>query len=88
MKKILKNQTFFDNIFDSAIALLLIIAVFLIYTMSLSNIEEKINELSIFRTLGLKKNSVFFILFFKGLLYSIPGLITGLLISYYLKFLI
>ena len=61
---------FFDNAFDTAIALLLIISLYLIYTISLSDVEDKIKEFSILRILGLPKKSLVVILIFKGFTYG------------------
>lgn len=61
---------FFDNAFDTAIVLLLIISLYLIYTISLNDVEDKIKEFSILRILGFPKISLVAILIIKGLTYG------------------
>lgn len=61
---------------------MLFICGFLIYSMSLTDIESKVTELSILRILGMEKLNVIVILFMKGVYFSIPAFFIGLSIVY------
>lgn len=53
--------------------------------MSMSDIENRVTEMSILRTLGFPKRNVTFMLILKGLYYSLPAFSLGLLITYLIK---
>lgn len=50
--------------------------------MSLTDIESKVTELSILRTLGMEKLNVIFLLLIKGIYFSIPSFIAGVVFTY------
>lgn len=56
--------------------------------MSMTDIENKVTEMSIFRTLGFPKFNVMFLLLLKGIYYSLPAFFIGLLLSFIIKIFI
>ncbi len=76
---IMKN--FLDNIFAVAVFLLILLSILLIYSLMLSNVEEKTYEFGMLRALGFKTNNLVILLILQGLFYAIPGLGIGLLFS-------
>ena len=77
---ILKN--FLDSVFASAIFLLLLLSILLIYSLMLSDVEEKTYEFGMLRALGFKKKSLISLLLIQALLFGFSGLVIGLIFSF------
>lgn len=73
---------FLDNIFGAVIALVVILGVLLIYSLLLNDVEAKTYEYGMLRALGLQKDNLIQILVTKSLMFSVPGICVGLLISF------
>jgi ABC-type lipoprotein release transport system permease subunit len=75
-------KLFLDNLVASAVLLLVMLAVLLIYSLMISDVEEKTYEFGMLRALGSEKNSIVLILLFEALVFALPGLSLGLLMAY------
>lgn len=82
---ILTLKLFLDNMVAIAVFLLVILAVILIYSLMVSDVEEKTYEFGMLRMLGLEKSSLIFLLLLGGLIFGVPGLCIGLLFAYLLN---
>jgi ABC-type antimicrobial peptide transport system permease subunit len=60
-------------------------SIYLVYTVSLKDIESSVHDLSLLRVLGLQRSGVIGILLLRGLFLALPGFFIGLLISYHLE---
>lgn len=60
---------------------LVLISLIVIYSLMQSDVEERTYEFAMLRTLGLKNTNILIILTIQSFLYSIPGLILGMLIN-------
>lgn len=58
------------------------LAVLLIYSLMISDVEEKTYEFGMLRALGFKKTSLIYLLIAEGIIFAIPGLALGLLMAY------
>jgi hypothetical protein len=75
-------RIFLGEIFFTVLAVLVILGTILITSLLLADAEEKTFEYGILRTLGLKQAYIILILVFQSLLFSVPGVLLGLLASY------
>lgn len=92
MALIFKNQIvlkyFLDNIFTSAVFILLMLSILLIYSLMIQNVDEKTYEFGMLRALGLKISHLFFIIILQSLFFSIPGLILAMIFCFIANILI
>ena len=79
---VLLIKSFLDNIFTSAVFILILLSMLLIYSLMLSNIDEKTYEFGMLRALGFKSSSLIVLLLFQGLIYAIPAMAFGFLFSF------
>lgn len=82
MQGVLIIKSFLDNIFTSAVFILIMLSMLLIYSLMLSNIDEKTYEFGMLRALGFKSRSLIILLLLQGLMYAIPAMIFGFLFSF------
>lgn len=66
----------------SAIFLLVMLATLLIYSLMISDVEEKTYEFGMLRALGLKQTSLIALLLMEGMVFAIPGLSLGVVMAY------
>ncbi|KAL7747024.1 hypothetical protein RI367_007637 [Sorochytrium milnesiophthora] len=74
-------QIFMNEIFFTVIAILALLAALLIYSLLISDVEEKTFEYGMLRSLGMKQDSVIGLLIIQSLYFSVPGIILGLGVS-------
>lgn len=79
---------FLDNMVFSATALLLMLAVLLIYSLMIGDVEEKTYEFGMLRALGFNKLWIMILLMLESFVFSIPGLILGMLTAYLINSII
>lgn len=75
-------KLFLDNIIICSVFLLSVLSILLIYSLMISDVEEKTYEFGMIRALGLKKISLIHLILIEGLLFAIPGLSLGLIFAY------
>ena len=75
-------QDFLNNVFTAVMFLLILLSILLIYSLMNSNLEEKNYEFGMLRVLGMKKNSLVFLLSLQSLFFAIPGLALGFMTAY------
>ena len=78
-------RLFLDNMVAIAIFLLVIISIILIYSLMISDVDEKTYEFGMLRALGLTNTSLVLLLILEGLFFAIPGFCMGLLFAYLLN---
>ncbi len=71
-----------DNMVSTAVFILALLAILLIYSLMISDVEEKTYEFGMLRALGLRKISLVSLLLLQGLTFALPGLFMGLLLAY------
>jgi len=79
---------FLDNVFGSAVFLLLLLSILLIYSLMLSNVEEKTFEFGMLRALGFNKTHMIWLLVVQALLYALIGMFLAFLFSFLLNALL
>ena len=79
---ILLVKSFLDNIFTSAVFILILLSMLLIYSLMISNIDEKTYEFGMLRALGFKSSSLIVLLLTQGLIYAFPAMAFGFLFSF------
>jgi hypothetical protein len=77
-------RIFLDEIFFTVISVLVILAVLLIYALLLSDVEERTFEYGMLRTLGMRQAVLVPLLVLQSLLFSVPGILAGLLVCFLL----
>ena len=75
-------KIFLQNILYCIMVFLWILSIVLINSLMLGNIDERTYEYGMMRALGFKKDNLFLLIILKGIFFSIPGIIMGLLTSY------
>jgi len=65
---------------------LFVIDVILIYSMMLTDLEERTYEFAMLRTLGFKKSSLIVLLIVQSLFFSLPATICGFIMLYILTY--
>ncbi|KAJ3175931.1 hypothetical protein HDU87_005595 [Geranomyces variabilis] len=75
-------QIFLGEVLFTVIIVLLALAVLLIFSLLLADVEEKTFEYGMLRTLGMRQPALINLLFFQALWFSTPAILFGLLVSY------
>lgn len=88
MQQFLMVKLFLDNMISAAIFILLILSILLIYSLMISNVEEKTYEFGMLRALGFKKNSLVIILIIQSLSFSVAGIVLGMIFSQLINYII
>jgi ABC-type antimicrobial peptide transport system permease subunit len=78
-------KIFLKNILNSIIFFLWILSFMLVYSLILSNVDEKNYEFGMLRSLGFKKSNLMQIIIFQSLFFSIPAIIFGLIIAFFIN---
>lgn len=78
-------RMFLDQIFNSVLVILVGMGIMLIYSLLLSDVEEKTYEYGMLRALGLPHNSLIELLFIQAIFFSIPGIIIGIISAFLLS---
>ena len=68
---------FMNTILATIVAFLAILSVQLIYSLLLSDVDEKTYEFGMLRALGFSKNNVLYTVLFQGTIFAIFGIILG-----------
>ena len=72
-------------LFMSVLTFLTILSILLIYSLMLSDVEEKTYEFGMLRALGLRNKTLIYYLLMQAISFSIPGLAMGLIVAYILN---
>ena len=88
IKKMSVIKGFLDNVFGSSVFLLLLLSVLLIYSLMLSNVEEKTFEFGMLRALGFNKTHMIWLLVIQALLYAFIGMFLAFLFGFLLNVII
>jgi ABC-type antimicrobial peptide transport system permease subunit len=72
---------FLGIIMDIIIIVLMVLSIIVLYNLLLVSIEKKTYEMGVIRMLGLKKKNITFIVITQSLLFVLPGIMLGLLLS-------
>jgi ABC-type antimicrobial peptide transport system permease subunit len=74
-------RMFLDQIFNSTTVILVGLGIMLIFSLLLSDVEEKTYEYGMLRALGLEHNSLMSLLLVQSVFYALPGIALGLLLA-------
>ncbi|ORZ31776.1 FtsX-like permease family-domain-containing protein [Catenaria anguillulae PL171] len=77
-------QIYMNEIFFTVVAVLSVLAVLLIYSLLLADVEEKTFEFGMLRSLGMKQGNLIGLVLVQSLWFSVPGISAGLLICFVL----
>ena len=73
---------FMNTTFDTIIAFLAILCIQLIYSLMLSDVEEKTFEFGMLRALGFNKGNVIATVLHQGLSFAVPGIVFGMIAAF------
>ena len=76
---------FVQSIFANIVFILSLLSIMLIYSLMVADVDSKTYEMGMLWALGLKWMSICYINSFQSFLFSLPGIIFGLLISAFLN---
>ena len=79
---------FFNSIMMAIVLFLAILCTQLIYSLMLSDVEEKTFEFGMLRALGFNTKNLMMTIFIQAFTFSIPGLITGVIMSAMLNYIV
>lgn len=65
-----------------------VLGIILIYSILISNVEEKTYEYGMIRALGLEKSSLVQVILIYSLYFAIPGIIVGMILAYLVSILV
>jgi ABC-type antimicrobial peptide transport system permease subunit len=88
VEQFLLLKLFLDNMITTAVFLLIILSVILIYSLMISDVDDKTYEFGMLRALGLEKSSLVLLIIMQGLFFAIPGMTLGTLFAYLLNSII
>ena len=75
-------KIFLKNIFNSIIFFIWILRFMLVYSLILSNVDERNYEFGMLRSLGFKKANLILVIIFQSFLFSLPAICIGLIFAY------
>jgi len=78
---VLLIKDFLDSVFTSAVFILILLSMLLIYSLMISNIDEKTYEFGMLRALGFRNYSLVLLLLTQGLIYALPAMCFGFIFS-------
>jgi ABC-type antimicrobial peptide transport system permease subunit len=78
-------QSFLNQILIGMVVILLLHSMLVIYSLLLSNTEEKTYEYGMLRALGLRHKSLIQLLTIQALFFSAPGIVLGLFLAFLLN---
>lgn len=73
---------FLDTIFGSVLALIVVLAILLIYSLLLADVQSKTYEYGMLRGLGMLKHTLIQVILTKSVTFAIPGVLLGLCLSF------
>ena len=79
---------FVQSIFANIVFILSLLSIMLIYSLMVADVDSKTYEMGMLRALGLKWMSICYINSFQSFLFSLPGILFGLLISGFLNVIV
>jgi len=77
---------FMHTIMSTIIAFLGLLCIQLIYSLMLSDVEEKTFEFGMLRALGFNKRNILITIIMQAFTFSIPGLLSGMAVAALLNF--
>lgn len=78
-------RLFLDQIMTAVMVVLVVLSVMLVYSLLLSDVEQKTYEFGMMRALGMKHQSLITLLIIQSFTYSIPAILVGLILAYLLS---
>jgi len=79
---------FVQSIFANIVFILTLLSIMLIYSLMVADVDAKTYEMGMLRALGLKWMSICYINSIQSFIFSIPGILFGLLISSFLNVIV
>lgn len=74
-------QLFLESTLYTIVAFILILSAMLIYSLMISDIDEKTYEMAMLRALGLRSSSLVNLIMIQALVFAFPGILLGLILS-------
>lgn len=74
-------KLFLESTLLTVVLFIIILSVLLIYSLMIADIDEKTYEMAMLRALGLRTASLFNMIMLQSFIFSVPGLLIGLIIS-------
>jgi ABC-type antimicrobial peptide transport system permease subunit len=85
IKQIEMVRVFLSSSLSTIVIFLSILSVQLIYSLMLTDVDEKTYQYGMLRSLGFRNKNLITLITMQAFSFSIPGLITGLLVAYILN---
>lgn len=74
-------KLFLDSTFLTIVIFMVIISAVLIYSLMVSDIDERTYEMAMLRALGLRSSSIVYLILMQSIIFAVPGVLAGLIIS-------
>ena len=81
-------KSFLESIFYTSLALLALLSILLIYSLMLSDVEEKTYEFGMLRALGFNHKALIVLLTIQGLIFATGGTFLGIILAYIISNLV
>lgn len=85
VKSIDMIRVFLSTAFSTIVFFLVILSIQLIYSLMLSDVEEKTYQYGMLRALGFRNKNLIGLISLQSFSFSVPGLLGGLLVAYILN---
>lgn len=73
---------------STVVFFLCILSVMLIYSLMLSDVDEKTYQYGMLRALGFKNKNLMTLISLQSLSFSVPGILGGLLVAYFMNLMV
>eukprot|EP00742_Colponemidia_sp_Colp-10_P003305 GILJ01003519.1.p1 GENE.GILJ01003519.1~~GILJ01003519.1.p1 ORF type:complete len:1186 (-),score=204.90 GILJ01003519.1:249-3806(-) len=75
-------RLFLDNVFRAVVIVLCLLSVLLVYSLMLTDVEEKTYEFGMLRALGMKQYTLIELLMSQAIHFAVPGVVLGLIVAW------
>lgn len=88
IKQVEQIRVFLSSAFSIIVFFLAVLSIQLIYSLMLSDVEEKTYQYGMLRALGFRNKNLIGLISLQSFSFSIPGLIGGLVVAYFLNVIV
>jgi ABC-type antimicrobial peptide transport system permease subunit len=81
-------RVFLASSMGTVVFFLAILSIMLIYSLMLSDVDEKTYQYGMLRALGFKNKNLMALISMQSFSFSVPGLLGGLLVAYFLNLIV
>jgi ABC-type antimicrobial peptide transport system permease subunit len=79
LQQLYTTQLFLMSTFMTIVFFMVLLSVMLIYSLMIADVDEKTYEMGMLRALGLRTVSLFQLIMIQSLIFSLPGVVIGII---------